>query len=126
MSDPELVTPELLRDWALPHPGDSKQARGRVVVVGGAAGTPGGVALAGLAALRVGAGRVQLAVAESVAPSLAASFPEAGVIGLPETDTGSVAGRGAATACAEAVGDADAVLIGPGLDDANEAAALLD
>jgi hydroxyethylthiazole kinase-like uncharacterized protein yjeF len=126
MSDPELVTPELLRGWALPDPGGSKQARGRVVVVGGAAGTPGGVALAGLAALRVGAGHVQLAVAESVAPSLAAGFPEAGVIGLPQTAGGSVAGRAAATVCAAAVGSADAVLIGPGLDDADEAAALLE
>ncbi|MBV9830745.1 MAG: NAD(P)H-hydrate dehydratase [Marmoricola sp.] len=122
----ELVTPELLRDWPLPDPSSSKKARGQVVIVGGAARTPGAVALGGLAALRVGAGHVQLAVASSVAPALAAGFPEAGVIGLPETDGGTVAGRAAAETCAEAVAGADAVLIGPGLDDADEAAALLD
>lgn len=125
-SGTDLVTPELLRDWPLPDPSSSKKARGQVVVVGGAARTPGGVALAGLAALRVGAGHVQLAVASSVAPALAAGFPEAGVIGLPETDGGSVSGRAAAETCAEVVAGADAVLIGPGLDDADETAELLE
>jgi ADP-dependent NAD(P)H-hydrate dehydratase len=125
MSGPELVTPELLRGWPLPDPASSKKARGQVVVIGGAARTPGGVALAGLAALRVGAGHVQLAVAKSVAPSLAAGFPEAGVIALPETESGTILGAAAAETCADAVAGADAVLVGPGLDDADEAAALL-
>jgi hydroxyethylthiazole kinase-like uncharacterized protein yjeF len=125
MSDPELVTPELLRDWPLPDPAGSKKARGQAVVIGGAARTPGGVALAGLGALRVGAGHVQLAVAASVAPTLAATFPEAGVISLPQLDSGTVLGSGAAEACAEAVAGADAVLIGPGLDDPDEAASLI-
>jgi ADP-dependent NAD(P)H-hydrate dehydratase len=125
MSEPDLITPELLRGWALPDPAGSKQARGRVLVVGGAAGSPGGVALAGLAALRVGAGKVQLALAASVAPAIAAAFPEAGVIALAETGSGSIRGAAAAEACAEAVASADAVLIGPGLDDADEADALL-
>ena len=125
MPGPELVTPELLRGWPLPDPAGSKKARGQVVVIGGAARTPGGVALAGLAALRVGAGHVQLAVAASVAPALAATFPEAGVIALPHTENGTIRGSAAAEACAEAVAGADAVLVGPGLDDADEAAALL-
>jgi ADP-dependent NAD(P)H-hydrate dehydratase len=125
MRAPELVTPELLRQWPLPDPAGSKKTRGRVIVIGGAAATPGGVALAGLASLRVGAGHVQLAVAGSVAPSIAAAFPEAGVLSLPETDRGSVRGSAAAELLSEVVGDADAVLIGPGLDDAAEAADLL-
>jgi ADP-dependent NAD(P)H-hydrate dehydratase len=126
MSDPELITPELLRRWPLPDPASSKKARGQVVVIGGAARTPGGVALAGLAALRVGAGHVQLAVAASVAPTLAATFPEAGVIPLPHNEKGTILGAPAATVCAEAVEAADAVLIGPGLDDPDEAGALLE
>ncbi len=121
----ELVTPELLRGWPLPDPSGSKKSRGQVVVVGGAAATPGGVALAGLASLRVGAGRVQLAVASSVAPALASSFPEAAVLALPETSNGSVSGGRAAEALQDSVASADAVLIGPGLDDADESAALL-
>lgn len=125
MSAPELVTPELLRGWPLPDPAGSKKARGQVVVIGGAARTPGGVALAGLAALRVGAGHVRLAVAESVAAPLAAAFPEAGVIPLRERGDGTILGAAAATTCAEGVASADAVLIGPGLDDADETAALM-
>jgi ADP-dependent NAD(P)H-hydrate dehydratase len=121
----ELVTPELLRRWPLPDPAGSKRSRGRVVVVGGAAATPGGVLLAGLASLRVGAGRVELAVARSVAPSLAAVFPEAGVRSLPETDGGSISGTAAAALLRDVVAPADAVLIGPGLDDAHETASLL-
>jgi ADP-dependent NAD(P)H-hydrate dehydratase len=96
-----------------------------VVVVGGAAATPGAVALAGLASLRVGAGRVQLAVAGSVAPALAAAFPEAGVLSLPETERGSVRGAEAARLLQDVVPSADAVLIGPGLDDVEESTALL-
>lgn len=125
MRAPELVTPELLRRWPLPDPVGSKSSRGSVLVVGGAAATPGGVALAGLAGLRVGAGRVQLAVAGSVAPALAAVFPEAGVLSLPETDHGSIRGVAAAELLQHVVTSADAVLIGPGLDDADEATALL-
>ena len=45
-----------------------------------------------MAALRVGAGHLTLAVAASVAPTLAVIAPEAGVIGLPENDRGSVGG----------------------------------
>src|SRR3954454_7033029 len=126
MPTTELVTPELLRSWPLPDPAGSKRSRGQVVVVGGAASTPGGVALSGLASLRVGAGHVQLAVARSVAPSLAAVFPEAGVLGLPETDGGSVGGSDSAALLQDVVEAADAVLIGPGLDDAAETAALLE
>jgi hydroxyethylthiazole kinase-like uncharacterized protein yjeF len=123
---PEPVTPELLREWALPGLGGSKKSRGKVVVVGGAARTPGAVVLGGLSALRVGAGHLQLAVAGSVAPAVAATFPEAGVLGLVETADGTVVGAAAARACAAMVSGADAVLVGPGLDDADEALALLE
>jgi ADP-dependent NAD(P)H-hydrate dehydratase len=126
MPEPDLVTPELLREWPLPDPAGSKKSRGQLVVIGGAARTPGAVVLGGLAALRVGAGHVQLALASTVAPAVAATFPEAGVISLPETGSGSIEGRRAADACAEAVAGADAVLVGPGLDDPGEAAALVD
>lgn len=122
----ESVTPELLRGWPLPEVDGSKHARGTVVVLGGAASVPGAVALAGLAALRVGAGRVQLGVAESVAPAVAASFPEAAVFGLPQDTKGSVLGADAVEAVAGACASADAVLVGPGLDDSEQAAALVD
>nr|WP_281283793.1 NAD(P)H-hydrate dehydratase [Nocardioides dongxiaopingii] len=110
----------------MPGPGASKKSRGQAVVIGGAARTPGGVVLGGLAALRVGAGHLQLALADSAAPAVAATFPEAGVLGLEETAGGGVRGRAAAEACSKMVAGADAVLVGPGLDDPEEAQALVE
>ncbi len=110
------VTPSLLRAWPLPSAGEDKYSRGAVMVIGGARATPGAVLLAGTAALRAGAGRLTMAVAESVALQLAVTLPEAGVTGLPETSSGSVLGSGLGPILSE-LGSADAVLIGPGLDD---------
>jgi hydroxyethylthiazole kinase-like uncharacterized protein yjeF len=118
------VTPSLLRSWPLPSAGEDKYSRGAVMVIGGARATPGAALLAGIAALRAGAGRLTLAVAESVAPQLAVSFPEAGVIGLPETGDGSVRGAALDPIHGDLEG-ADAVLVGPGLDDADRAEDLL-
>jgi hydroxyethylthiazole kinase-like uncharacterized protein yjeF len=120
----QVVTPSFLRTWPLEQEGTSKRARGSVLVIGGAARTPGGALLAGVASLRVGAGSLQLAVAESVAASMAVGFPEAGVIGLPQTATGSVRGTGT-DRLAGAVKAADVILVGPGLDDAEHTAALM-
>ncbi|WP_172411575.1 ADP-dependent NAD(P)H-hydrate dehydratase [Arthrobacter globiformis] len=119
-----LITPTLLRSWPLPSAGADKYSRGAVLVVGGGRRTPGATLLAGTAALRAGAGRVTLAVAESVAVQLAVTLPEAGVIGLPEAPGGSVGDAG----LEDLLGDydsADAVLIGPGLDDIGQTEALL-
>lgn len=118
------ITPSLLRDWPLPSAGADKYSRGAVLVIGGARRTPGAALLAGTAALRAGAGRLTLAVAESVAVQLAVTLPEAGVIGLPESGGGSVGASGL-KALAEDLDAADAVLIGPGLDDIDETEALL-
>jgi ADP-dependent NAD(P)H-hydrate dehydratase len=120
----EDVTPTLLRGWRLAGGEGSKHERGRIVVVGGARKTPGAVRLAGAAALRVGAGHLTLGVAESVSAALAVAMPEAGVVPLTEDDRGSVIGSGAAEAIRDAVQSADVVVIGPGLDDADQAAEL--
>ena len=91
-SDTRVITPALLRDWALPVPTGGKESRGTVLVVGGSRFTPGAVLLAGVAALRAGAGVLQLAAAESTAAALSIQVPEAMVVGLPETADGAVAG----------------------------------
>lgn len=110
----------MIADLELPRHDDdaTKSERGCMLVVGGSRVTPGGVLLAGLAALRVGAGKLQLATVGSVAVPLAVAVPEALVAGLPESDDGHLTADGA-----ERVGDlaarADAVVLGPGvLDDA--------
>ena len=112
-----VVTSGALREWPLPQPGGSKHSRGRIVVVGGSASTPGAAMLAGLAGLRVGAGVLALAVAEPVAAAVAAATPEAAVHGSTLIAGGPDDGR-----LAEAVAGADAVVVGPGLDDADVAA----
>jgi hydroxyethylthiazole kinase-like uncharacterized protein yjeF len=123
-SPAEILTPALLRGWPLPASGSSKDQRGHVLVVGGARATPGGAALAGLAALRVGAGRLTVAVAESVAVPLAVATPEAGVLGLPESPSGSVTGEGVDLIERE-LERAHAVLVGPGLDEPDGTRTLL-
>lgn len=121
---PELVTPAMLREWPLPSPGGSKYGRGQVMVIGGAASTPGAALLAGLASLRVGAGRLSMGVAESAAVALAVAVPESGVVGLPQNERGSVLGEDL-SAVADSVAKADVVVAGPGLDDAEQTERLL-
>ncbi|MCR2764405.1 NAD(P)H-hydrate dehydratase [Microbacterium sp. zg.B48] len=121
MSSPsELVTAELLRQWGLPAPGDSKKTRGRVMVVGGSRRSPGAVVLAGEAALRVGAGRLGLVVPASVEGQLGVVIPEAAVLSLPQHASDPIAepAHGELEA-------ADAVLLGPGFDNGDETKATL-
>jgi ADP-dependent NAD(P)H-hydrate dehydratase len=123
--DPRTVTPALLRGWPLPPPGDDKHDRGSALVVGGAARTPGAVMLAGLAALRAGAGKLQMAVAGPAAVPLAIAVPEALVAPLPaEPGSGSVSAA-AADAVRELAAGADVLCLGPGLDDADRTSALV-
>ena len=120
----QILTPAALRDWPLPMPDGDKTSRGRVLVIGGARTAPGAAMLAGQAALRVGAGVLTLAVAESVAGPVAAAVPESAVLWLPETTAGSVAGS-AVEVIQPALDSAAAILIGPGLDDVDETAELI-
>ncbi|TRW43179.1 NAD(P)H-hydrate dehydratase [Georgenia yuyongxinii] len=119
------ITPALLRDWPLPEPSGSKYGRGQVLVMGGARATPGAVLLAGESALRVGAGRLTVAVAASAVGPLAVALPEAGVRGLKEDDGGDVVGTDAADLGRD-LERADAVLLGPGLGEPEGTAALLE
>ena len=123
-SEVRVITPALLREWALPVPTGGKEARGTVLVVGGSRFTPGAVLLAGVAALRAGAGVLQLAAAESTATALSIQVPEALVVGLPETRDGAVEG-GPGDLLGELVAEADVVALGPGLKDIDATRGLL-
>jgi hydroxyethylthiazole kinase-like uncharacterized protein yjeF len=121
MSSPsEVVTRALLRDWGLPDPGDSKKSRGRVIVVGGSRRAPGAALLAGEAALRVGAGRLGLVVPRSIDGQLGVTMPEAAVFAMPD-DAGDTFDDVVLTE----LESADAVLLGPGFDDAEQTLATL-
>ncbi|MGC4813823.1 NAD(P)H-hydrate dehydratase [Micromonospora sp. DT228] len=123
-SEVQVITPGLLRDWALPVPAGGKESRGTVLIVGGSRFTPGAVLLAGVAALRAGAGVLQLAVAESAAATLSIQVPEALVVGLPETSDGAVAADRDGQ-LGELVAQADVVTVGPGLRAIDETRRLL-
>jgi ADP-dependent NAD(P)H-hydrate dehydratase len=106
----------MLRRWPLPVPDgdDDKKSRGRVLVVGGEASLPGAVVLAGMAALRAGAGKLQIATCRSIAPSVGVAVPEALALGLDETAGGTIA-ESAVPSLRPLIEDADAVLVGPGM-----------
>ncbi|MEY2588524.1 MAG: ADP-dependent NAD(P)H-hydrate dehydratase [Acidimicrobiaceae bacterium] len=120
------VSPALLRARPLPDSNatSGKHDRGTVLLIGGTRETPGALVLAGLAALRAGAGRLQLATVSSVSTALAIAVPEARVAGLPETADGSIDPH-AAGRILELAADSDAVLFGPGTLDEHATAALL-
>lgn len=115
---PIELNPALLRDWPLPQPGfdGDKEARGHVLVVAGSAEMPGAAILAGEAALRAGAGKLTIATAASVAPQVGAAIPEARVISLGETSAHGFQSD-SARRLAELAGKADALLVGPGMED---------
>lgn len=108
------VTAGLLRSWPLPPVEGGKNERGRVLIVGGSRETVGAVLLAAEAALRVGAGKLQVATVESRAAELAVALPEALVRPLAETTAGHV-DPASSDQLVDLAADADAVVIGPGL-----------
>ncbi|WP_100813423.1 ADP-dependent NAD(P)H-hydrate dehydratase [Microbacterium lacus] len=122
MSSPsETVTPEVLREWGMPDPGNSKKTRGRVMVVGGSRRSPGAILLAGEAALRVGAGRLGLVVPLSIEAQIGVVIREAAVFSLPEQATDPIDGH-----LRDELAAAGAVLVGPGFDEPDETRATLE
>ena len=117
----------LLRRLPLPKPSDdaSKDERGRVLVVGGSTQVAGAIRLAGEAALRSGAGKLQMATVASSAPALGIAVPESLVVALPQTRSGEISGSRAPALLAQHASAVDAMLVGPGMQSARAAHALL-
>jgi ADP-dependent NAD(P)H-hydrate dehydratase len=122
---PVDVTTGLLRPWPLPEPGQDKESRGRVLVLGGTASTPGAVLLAGEAALRAGGGKLQIATAEPVAAALAVAVPEALVAPLPTDGDGNIDPSAVEQVLSLSDG-CDALLVGPGFSDVDASVHLLE
>jgi hydroxyethylthiazole kinase-like uncharacterized protein yjeF len=85
------------------------------MVVGGSTRSPGGVLLAGEAVLRVGAGRLGLVVPAPIQLGLGVALPEAAVFALPEDAADQMPDP-----VRSELESADAVLVGPGFDDAEQ------
>lgn len=91
-----------------------KGSKGGILVIAGSREVPGAALLAATAAMRAGAGRLQIATVESVAPQVAVAMPEARVVGLAEHRDGTFA-RSAVRAIARLAEGADAIVAGPGV-----------
>jgi hydroxyethylthiazole kinase-like uncharacterized protein yjeF len=108
-----LSEPALFRRLFKPRPPDSNKGMyGHVLVIAGARGTTGAAAMAGVAALRAGAGLVTVASAASALTAIASYAPELMTHALPETDNGSITLK---EFSAEVFERKDVIAIGPGL-----------
>lgn len=127
MSAPQPLDRALLKRFALPaHEGDNdKNERGRVLVIGGSRAIPGGALLAGVSALRAGAGKLQIATVESIAVALGIAVPEALVAGHAESEDGGFAEAAIPLLC-DRCNAADAVVIGPAMREGPAVARLLE
>jgi ADP-dependent NAD(P)H-hydrate dehydratase len=115
MSRPRAVDAALLRAWPLRRPDadDGKEDRGRVLVVAGSRDVPGAARLAGEAALRAGAGKLQIATIAGAGTALGLLVPEARVLELPADRDGAI--RAASAEVGRCAAGAQCVLIGPGM-----------
>lgn len=117
--------------WLLRHPlpaiehGADKNGRGRVLVVGGAEFVPGALRLTGEAALRAGAGKLQLATVQSSALSLGVLVPEAAMIALPADENGEIAPE-AAEILMTRMAACDTLVLGPGMSTAPSTEAFIE
>lgn len=125
MSAAVEVTAELLRAWRLPRPSSTgdKDARGRVLVLAAGTQVAGATLLSAVAALRAGAGKLQIGAPRSLAQALALAAPEARVIPAAETAGGELAPE-AADDLAQAFARCEAAVIGPGMLDPQAAGEL--
>lgn len=107
---PHLPLPDLPPRATDSHKGD----HGRVLVVAGSLRYPGAAILASLGAGRMGAGLVELAAPERVAPLVVPAVPFAILRALPCDAEGFVA-SGCADLVLASAAEADVVVVGPGL-----------
>lgn len=106
-----LLNAAVLSDHPLPNPpsdGD-KEDRGSVLIVGGETVMAGAALLAGVAALRVGAGKLQICGQRDAVAAMAVAVPEARIV-LTRSGTGM------GKELRAAAGAASALVVGPGMD----------
>ena len=94
-----------------------KDSKGSILVIAGSGEVPGAALLTATAAMRAGAGKLTIATVEHAATALGIALPEARVVGLPEYRMDS-------DRLAELIGEADAIVAGPGMMDGGSCAAV--
>lgn len=124
--DLELITP---RDFAAfladRDPEGHKGTYGHALVVGGSFGKCGAAAMAGLAALRSGAGLSTIATPKSVLNTVAGFAAEIMTEPLAETEAGTIAAASLESRFDELVKPMDVVALGPGIGKHNDTVAFV-
>ena len=116
------------RDFApliAPRPVESNKGNyGHVLIVGGSVGKAGSVAMAGMSALRAGAGLATVATPKSVLPTVAGFHPELMTEPLRETVAGSIS-KTASRRLAELAKGKSVLAIGPGISRITETSTMV-
>ncbi len=110
-----VITAQDIAPLIGPRPAESnKGSYGHALVVGGSLGKAGSVAMAGMAALRAGAGLSTVTTPQSVLGTVAGFHPELMTEPLPETDVGTIS-TGALNQIEELAKGKAVLAIGPGI-----------
>ena len=119
-----LITSKHIAPLIAPRPADSnKGSYGHVLVIGGSLGKAGAAAMAGMSALRAGAGLSTVATAKSVLATVAGFHPELMTEPLDETEAGSISLRALEYGRMDSLAAKKTVLaIGPGISRQDETA----
>jgi len=111
-----VITPHEVAPFIGPRPHDShKGSFGHVLVIGGSVGKAGAAAMAGMSALRSGAGLSTVATANSVLPTVAGFHPELMTEPLAETEAGTISIKALESRLDSLVGGKTVLAIGPGI-----------
>lgn len=110
-----LITPREITPLIGPRPAASNKGNfGHVLVIGGSLGKAGAAAMAGICALRVGAGLSTIATPKSVISTVAGFHPEVMTEPLDETTAGTISLRGL-TRVNELAKGKTVLAVGPGI-----------
>ena len=119
-----VITPREVAPLIGPRPPAAhKGSFGHVLVIGGSVGKAGAAAMAGMAALRVGAGLSTICTPKSVLPTVAGFHPEVMTEPLEETEAGSISMRTLQYGRLDGLVEGKTVLaVGPGISRHSETA----
>jgi hydroxyethylthiazole kinase-like uncharacterized protein yjeF len=123
----DLITARDVAPLIGPRPrAANKGSFGHVLVLGGSTGKAGAAAMAGMAALRAGAGLSTVATAKPVLATVAGFHPELMTEPLDETDAGSISIRALQQGKMDSLAERKTVLaVGPGISRHPETAELV-
>jgi hydroxyethylthiazole kinase-like uncharacterized protein yjeF len=119
-----ITAPDISSGVASRPAESNKGSYGHALVVGGSLGKAGAAAMAGMAALRAGAGLSTVATAKSVLGTVAGFHPELMTEPLVETDSGTISGS-ALDRITELAKGKTVVAIGPGISREPQTSALV-